>query len=91
LTRGIKIAIYFFIRLVKYEDMRKREVRKKNRSGGGKGMLWGEVDHIIRRFCKNRIVSFRVVTIDGVLDYWIYWPLTGCTTNHYNTIAISTI
>jgi hypothetical protein len=32
-----------------------------------------------------------VVTMDGILDYRIYWPLIGRTTNNYNTIAISTL
>jgi hypothetical protein len=32
------------------------------------------------------------VTIDGVwIGEWIYWPLTGRSTNKYNTIAISII
>jgi hypothetical protein len=34
---------------------------------------------------------FRGVTVDGVLDYWIYWLLAGRTTNNYKTIAISTL
>jgi hypothetical protein len=30
--------------------------------------------------------------IDGVwIGYWIYWPLTGRTTNNYSTIAVSTL
>jgi hypothetical protein len=36
------------------------------------------------------IVTCMFVTIDGVLDYWIYCPLTDRTTNNYNSIAIST-
>jgi hypothetical protein len=31
------------------------------------------------------------VTIDRVLIYWIYCPLTGRTINNCNTIAISTL
>jgi hypothetical protein len=30
------------------------------------------------------------VTIEGVFDNWIYWPLTSRTTINYNTIAIYT-
>jgi hypothetical protein len=32
-----------------------------------------------------------LMTIDGVLDYWIYWPFAGRTTNNYNTVAIFTL
>jgi hypothetical protein len=31
------------------------------------------------------------VTVGGILDYWIYWQLTGLTSNNYNNIAISTL
>jgi hypothetical protein len=43
------------------------------------------------KFQLVNIVTYLCVTIDGVLDYWIYWLLTGNTTNNYNTIAISTL
>jgi hypothetical protein len=39
----------------------------------------------------NILSCFKCVTIDGVLDYWIYWQLTDHTTNNYITIAISTL
>jgi hypothetical protein len=45
--------------------------------------------HCLRLF--NILSHFKGETIDGFLDDWIYCPLTGRTTNNYNTIAISTI
>jgi hypothetical protein len=39
----------------------------------------------------NVLSRFMCVIIDGVSDYLFYGPLTGRTTNNYNTIAISTL
>jgi hypothetical protein len=47
---------------------------------------------LMQKVCRcHNIVTCMCVTIEKVLDYWIYWPLTGCTTNNYNTISISTL
>jgi hypothetical protein len=37
------------------------------------------------------VSCFMGVTVDGVLDYWIYWTLTDRTTDSYDTIAIPTL